>query len=148
MLVVGGGTAGIVAALAAARCGAKTVLVERYGYLGGFSYKWCYDSARLFQYEQNCAGCRKGTGCKGNSAGVVDRMVKPGGALGNAEQEVGGSQYDPFITCIDHEMFKHVAFTMMEEAGVKLYMHTVITDAVTEGCILFINANQQKQRIR
>jgi len=35
VLVVGGGTTGIVAALAAARNGADTVLIERYGYLGG-----------------------------------------------------------------------------------------------------------------
>jgi NADPH-dependent 2,4-dienoyl-CoA reductase/sulfur reductase-like enzyme len=35
VLVAGGGPAGIAAALAAARQGARTLLVERYGYLGG-----------------------------------------------------------------------------------------------------------------
>ncbi len=35
VLVVGGGPAGFAAAVAAARAGAKTTLVERYGYLGG-----------------------------------------------------------------------------------------------------------------
>ena len=35
VLVAGGGPAGIAAALAAAREGARTALVERYGYLGG-----------------------------------------------------------------------------------------------------------------
>jgi len=35
VLVVGGGPAGTVAAIAAARCGAKTVLLERHGFLGG-----------------------------------------------------------------------------------------------------------------
>ena len=35
VLVAGGGPAGIAAALAAAREGARTLLVERYGYLGG-----------------------------------------------------------------------------------------------------------------
>lgn len=35
VLVVGGGVAGIAAACAAARAGAKTLLIERYGFLGG-----------------------------------------------------------------------------------------------------------------
>ncbi len=35
LLVVGGGPAGIAAAIAGARNGARTLLVERYGYLGG-----------------------------------------------------------------------------------------------------------------
>lgn len=35
VLVLGGGVAGVSAALSAARCGAKIALVERYGYLGG-----------------------------------------------------------------------------------------------------------------
>ena len=35
VIVVGGGPAGLTAAIAAARNGAKTVLVERFGYLGG-----------------------------------------------------------------------------------------------------------------
>jgi NADPH-dependent 2,4-dienoyl-CoA reductase/sulfur reductase-like enzyme len=35
VVVAGGGTAGVVAALAAARNGAKTILVVRYGFLGG-----------------------------------------------------------------------------------------------------------------
>ena len=37
VLVAGGGPAGIAAAAAAARVGARTVLVERYGYLGGLA---------------------------------------------------------------------------------------------------------------
>lgn len=35
VLVAGGGTAGTIAAIAAARNGARTVLIERHGHLGG-----------------------------------------------------------------------------------------------------------------
>ena len=133
VLVVGGGTAGIVAALAAARCGAKTVLVERYGYLGGTLINGAVILHSFFNMYKTVPGAEKVQVVRGIPQEIVDRMVKAGGSLGHAEQEVGSSQYDPFITCIDHEMFKHVAFTMMEEAGVKLYMHTVMTDVVMEG---------------
>ena len=133
VLVVGGGTAGIVAALAAARNGVKTVLVERYGYLGGTLINGAVILHSFFNMYKTVPGAEKVQVVRGIPQEIVDRMVEAGGSLGHAEQEVGGSQYDPFITCIDHEMFKHVAFTMMEEAGVKLYMHTIMTDVVMDG---------------
>lgn len=37
VVVVGGGPGGIASAIAAARSGAKTVLIERYGHLGGMA---------------------------------------------------------------------------------------------------------------
>ena len=50
VLVVGSGPAGISAAVASARCGAKTMLVERYGCFGGAlfvgqveSYTWYFN---------------------------------------------------------------------------------------------------------
>lgn len=133
VLVVGGGTAGIVAALAAARNGAKTVLVERYGYLGGTLINGAVILHSFFNMYKTVPGAEKVQVVRGIPQEIVDRMVAAGGSLGHAEQEVGASQYDPFITCIDHEIFKHIAFTMMEEAGVKLYMHTIMTDVVMDG---------------
>ena len=35
VVVVGGGLSGIIAALSAARCGVKTLLIEKQGFLGG-----------------------------------------------------------------------------------------------------------------
>lgn len=133
VLVVGGGTAGITAALAAARNGARTTLVERNGYLGGTLINGAVILHSFFNMYKAYPGAQKVQVVRGIPQEIVDRMVAEGGSLGHAEQEVGGSQYDPMITCIDHEMFKHVAFTMMEEAGVKLYLHTLMTDAIRDG---------------
>ena len=62
--VIGAGTAGIPAALAAARCGARTVLIETYGMLGGMAttalvspFMTCYDrDGEGYHYE----GIQKG----------------------------------------------------------------------------------------
>lgn len=51
--VIGGGPAGIAAAVSAARCGAKTILIEKNGFVGGMSTSglmnhWCGDSSSGF----------------------------------------------------------------------------------------------------
>ena len=35
VIIAGGGTAGVPAAIASGRCGAKTLVIEQYGHLGG-----------------------------------------------------------------------------------------------------------------
>ena len=53
VVVCGGGPAGFIAAIAAARQGAKTALIERYGFLGGMAtrgyvmLKWLIMAGRL-----------------------------------------------------------------------------------------------------
>lgn len=59
VIVCGGGPAGVTAALAAARNGANTLLVERYGFAGGYStaalvYPWM--SFHTMRGEQVLAG--------------------------------------------------------------------------------------------
>ena len=132
VLVVGGGTAGIVAALAAARNGARTVLVERYGYLGGTIINGAVILHSFFNMYKAYPEAGKIQLVRGIPQEIVDRMIEANGSLGHAEQEFGETEYDPVITCVDHEIFKHIIFNMMEEAGVKLYMHTVMTDVIKE----------------
>ena len=52
VVVAGGGPGGIPAAVAAARAGAKTLLIERYGYLGGMATAGMVN--RLGPYHDQC----------------------------------------------------------------------------------------------
>ena len=56
-------------------------------------------------------------------------MIEAGGCPGHLEQLIGYN-YDSFATCFDHEIFKHVIFIMLEEAGVKILLHSLIVDAI------------------
>jgi len=76
VIVVGGGPAGIAAAIASARNGARTLLVERYGFLGGMAtaglvgpFMTCYD---IDGQEPIIAGVFKE---------LVDRLVANGAAI-------------------------------------------------------------------
>lgn len=69
---------------------------------------------------------------RGLPSEIVDRLVACGGSSGHLEQDKGGS-YDSVITIIDWEVFKELAFEMMEEAGVQVLLHTMVVDTITEG---------------
>ncbi len=132
VLVAGGGTAGVVAALAAARNGAKTILIDRYGFLGGTMLNGAGPLHSFFNLYKAFPGAEKVQVVRGIPSEIVDRLVAVGGSPGHLEQEKGGS-YDSVITLIDWEIFKGVIFDMMEEAGVRLLLHTMVVDAVREG---------------
>ena len=132
VLVAGGGTAGVVAALAAARNGAKTILVDRYGFLGGTMLNGAGPLHSFFNLYKAFPGVEKVQVVRGIPSEIVDRLVAVGGSPGHLEQERGGS-YDSVITLIDWEIFKGVIFDMMEEAGVRLLLHTMVVDAIREG---------------
>jgi 2-polyprenyl-6-methoxyphenol hydroxylase-like FAD-dependent oxidoreductase len=132
VLVAGGGTAGIVAALAAARNGAKTILIDRNGFLGGSMLNGAGPLHSFFNLYKAFPGAKKVQVVRGIPQEIVDRMVAAGGSPGHLEQEKGGS-YDSVITIIDWEIFKGVAFDMMEEAGVRVLLHVMAVETVREG---------------
>ena len=51
VVVCGGGPAGFIAAIAAARQGARTALVERYGFLGGMATIGYVNPISVFTYN-------------------------------------------------------------------------------------------------
>jgi flavin-dependent dehydrogenase len=132
VLVAGGGTAGFIAALAAARNGARTILVDRYGFLGGSMINGAGPLHSFFNLYKAFPGVERVQVVRGIPSEVVDRLVACGGSPGHLEQDKGGS-YDSVITLIDWEVFKGLAFDMMEEAGVRVLLHAAVVDVIKRG---------------
>lgn len=132
VLVCGGGTAGVVAALSAARNGADTVLLEHHGSLGGAMINGATALHSFFNLYKAFPGIEKLQLVRGIPQEIVDRMVTAGGCFGHLEMGKGFN-YDSTATTFDHEIFKYVIFEMLKEAGVKLLLHSHVVDTITEG---------------
>ncbi|NOU92758.1 FAD-dependent oxidoreductase [Paenibacillus sp. LMG 31456] len=117
VVVVGGGPAGINAAIAAGRQGASTILVERYGFLGGMStaasvYPWM-----TFHTEQGQQVI------KGIAQEIVEQLMQRGGSPGHLRDTIG---FVHTVTPYHPEIYKLLAIDMLKEAGVKLLMHSFV----------------------
>jgi FAD dependent oxidoreductase len=145
VLVAGGGTAGIAAAIAAARAGARTMLVERYGSLGGMATGGL---VILLLTMDDGAGRQVVSGiCQE----FVDRMSARGAVYyppsgeWNADDERLVEHYRRwglvwgrgphrvrYSVAFDPEEFRFVANTLLGETPTRLRLHTWIADVVTE----------------
>ncbi len=123
VLVVGGGNAGCAAALAAARHGARTMLVERYGFLGGTATASMVGPWMTFH-----SGDERIVG--GIAQEIVERLVRRGASPGHIGDS---SDYVATITPFDPEMHKALLFEMMKEAKVQLLLHSWFLRAEVEG---------------
>jgi len=113
VLVLGGGNAGCAAALAAARHGARTMLIERYGFLGGTATASMVGPWMTFHSgEKRIVG--------GIAQEIVERLMRTGASPGHI---VDASDYVPTITPFDPEAHKALLFEMMAESGVDLLLH-------------------------
>jgi len=137
VIVVGGGSAGVAAAVSSARSGADTVLIERYGHLGGLAtgglviliMPMSDESGRL----QIAGLCKE----------MIDRLAQTGSSVHPKDEELGSAEPDvvnfwlsrgPLFfarhgrvtlnSLFDPEFLKCVLNDMVEQAGVKLFLHS------------------------
>ncbi|MCX8032548.1 MAG: FAD-dependent oxidoreductase [Thermoleophilia bacterium] len=143
IVVAGGGTAGLAAAVAAARCGVRTLLVERYGFLGGLA-----TTALVGAF---CGLYTTGPQKKQVVHGLVDELMHRLRQLdGLTEKRV--SQIDSRLAAVsyDPELFKFAAEQMALESGVDLLFHTFIADVIWDqpgsrlGGVVVVNKSGQQ----
>lgn len=130
VLVVGGGPAGLGAAVGAAEAGAEVILVERYGFLGGNATAALVMPLMSFythQPREQQAGATTlfptdhGSGnpvISGVLARLVNRLVELGGAIPPSLQT-------GYVVPFDAEIFKLVALELLDGSGVKFLLHTL-----------------------
>ena len=134
IVVVGGGPAGLCAAVAAARGGAKVMLVEKNAFCGGMAtagmvapFMTCYDSGGDKML------------IRGIFEELVERLIAVGGAIhpSKVESKTAFTSYidkgHVHVTPFKAESLKIVADEMLTEAGVKILYHTQLVDAEAEG---------------
>lgn len=120
--VIGGGPAGTAAALASARCGAKTILIEQYGYLGG-ALTACGTGPQMTFH----AGQRQVV--TGIPEELAAEMVRLGFSTGHVPDGVG---FCATTTAFDPEGMKLVWEDAAIRSGVQLLYHAVFTGCTVE----------------
>ena len=108
--VIGGGPGGFAAAVAAARNGAKTLLVERYGFLGGMATAGLVNPFMTFH-----------AGGKQIIAGILQELIE------NLKEMHG---YLEKYRAFDPEAMKIIMEKMALESGVELLYHTLFIDTI------------------
>lgn len=137
VLVVGGGPAGLGAALGAAAAGARVVVAERYGFFGGNATAALVMPLMSFHTHRHAPPAGDDLDLMPNDHGVGDpviagvvrkfleRLVAEGGA-------VSPSVRTGFTVPFDPENFKLVALEMLDQAGVQFLLHAFASGVTSE----------------
>lgn len=135
VLVVGGGPAGLGAALGAAWAGADVVLAERYGFLGGNATVALVMPFMSFYTQKSLATGTDNTRLLPSDHGpgdpvvagalekLLERLFKAGGAI-PPSSDTG------YVVPFDPEILKGVALDLLDEAGVKFLFHAFASGVV------------------
>ncbi len=123
VVVVGGGAAGVAAAAGAADSGARTLLVERYGMLGG--------AATVSSVLSYCGIYTQGEPWEQVVAGVADRVLAHLDKLGGCTERISRSSGNKFLA-IDPEAVKLTLDRIVTDSGAGLLLHAQVIDAWSE----------------
>ncbi|MCI1894182.1 MAG: FAD-dependent oxidoreductase [Lactobacillus sp.] len=124
VIVVGGGPSGTMAAVAAGRNGARVLLIDQAGFLGGsLTSMGVGPMMTFFAGEKQVI--------KGLAQELIDRLVAQGFSPGHVPD---ATNYVSYNTPFDSEGLKLTLDAMTQEAGVEVLFHTMLVDvAVDDG---------------
>jgi hypothetical protein len=117
VLVVGSGPGGLAAALAAARAGVETTLLERYGCFGGNITQVGVEGFAWYRHPTTV-----------DSEGIGPELETRARMMGATSPEPQSTSH-----ALDAEMFKHVADVLVAEAGIYPMLHRLCVAPIMEG---------------
>ena len=130
ILIIGGGPAGIAAATAAARCGARVMLLEKYGFLGGMGTaamvtNFCGLHANINGSVQQIV--------RGVADDILERLDNLDGLREPHPVKAKGGGHDVAAQAYDTSAYKMATDDLLLSAGVDIRFHTFAVDVLMDG---------------